>query len=395
MSDSARFSGSPASNAYRTVRVSGSKYRVSGMLPVSKAENSPDRAAPSNAATLVDTYVKEGRTYPIGDHTEMWICNNGAYGKRYTLIKVQSLPTLTQDCFITKAYLYFRPSAAPAKTCFYVREMLADWDPATAIFSTVADHIGNVNIACCECTSGQYLWMKADVTDLARRWYQGTNYGVALLPDNDSNNTVRLSAPGTSSAPYFEMEYICLSGLESYWDFDTHSAGRAGQGNVNLCSGNLVFSHSDTVMNGNRMPVSISHFYNAFAAYRNDFFMGYGWRCSLHHLLSVDAQDGYCYTDADGTAHFFGADNRDEDGLGLTLSVNDAHVTVTDKGNNVMTFPSVSEGPVLLSSLSDASGNTVSILSQGLRILSVTDGSGRVTAFDYQNDLLSAIRTPW
>lgn len=102
MSDPARFSGSAASNAYRTVRVSGSKFRVSGMLPVSKAESSPDRAAPSNAATLVDTYVKEGRTYPIGDHTEMWVCNNGAYGKRYTLIKVQSLPTLTQAMLLSE-----------------------------------------------------------------------------------------------------------------------------------------------------------------------------------------------------------------------------------------------------------------------------------------------------
>ena len=152
MSNSNSILGRDFSENYTTARVRGNNYRVTSIAPVSEGVSAQGSTASSATAVLVDTYVKEGRTYPAGAHTEMWVCNNGTYGKRYTLVKVQSLPVLTPDCFITKAYLYFRPSAAPGKICFYAREMLADWDPATAVYSTVADHIGDVNIDCCECS---------------------------------------------------------------------------------------------------------------------------------------------------------------------------------------------------------------------------------------------------
>ena len=394
----------PSLARYTLTHLSGNRYRVTSRNvgaedAVTSASSLLAASAVRDASasvTVSDTYVKKNSTTNYSAQSENWICNNSTYGVRYTLLKVENLPALASDCFVTKAYIYLRNTSAPtADTRFFTREILTDWDFSTVTYANIADHIGETNIDFTTCKKGKYNWVKVDVTDLARKWYQGTNYGIALLPQSGNPNTVRLFASGTSSAPYFELEYASLSGLESYWDHDTRSVSRAGEGCVNLCSGNLVFTHADTVMNGNRMPVSVTHYYNACHADTDEFFMGWGWRCSLHQTLHRDANDVYWYTDGDGTAHAFGTDNKDEDGIGLTLSVNDDNITITDKGDNVMTFPLITTGKVLISTLADAVGNQVTVSSVGMKITSVTDGSRRVTSFDYQNGLLSAIRTPW
>ena len=78
------------------------------------------------------------------------------------------------------------------------------------------------------------------------------------------------------------MEYASLAGLESYLTYDHQSAGLAGTGSVSLVNGNLIFAHADTAMNGNRLPVSVTHYYNSCDSDKDEFGMGYGWRTSLH-----------------------------------------------------------------------------------------------------------------
>ena len=78
--------------------------------------------------------------------------------------------------------------------------------------------------------------------------------------------------------------------------------------------------------------------------------MGYGWRTSLHQTLHKVLYNGeveFVYTDGDGTEHFFKKNKddqkkySDQSGLSLTLEVGDENITITDKGDNVMTFPLV------------------------------------------------------
>ena len=57
-----------------------------------------------------------------------------------------------------------------------------------------------------------------------------------------------------------------LAGLESYLTYDHQSAGLAGTGSVSLVNGNLIFSHADTAMNGNRLPVTATRTSSAWAA---------------------------------------------------------------------------------------------------------------------------------
>ena len=53
------------------------------------------------------------------------------------------------------------------------------------------------------------------------------------------------------------------AGVESWWTYEQTGAGRVGTAHVDLFNGNLVFAHGDTAMDGNRMPTSVTHYYNS------------------------------------------------------------------------------------------------------------------------------------
>ena len=81
------------------------------------------------------------------------------------------------------------------------------------------------------------------------------------------------------------IAYINNCGLESIWDYTSHSAGAAGTGYINDYTGNLVWVYNGLGFSGNRMPVAINHVYNANDKANNDFGMGYGWRSNYNQLV--------------------------------------------------------------------------------------------------------------
>ena len=261
-----------------------------------------------------------------------------------------------------------------------------------------------------------YSWKEFDVTSLARKWYLGDNHGVQLSAPESESSFSQLHSSETANQPYFVLEYVSLAGLESYLTYDHQSAGLAGIGSVSLVNGNLIFAHADTAMNGNRLPVSITHYYNSCDSDKDEFGMDYGWRTSLHQTLHKVLYNGeveFVYTDGDGTEHFFQKNKddqkkySDQSGLSLTLEVGDENITITDKGDNGMTFPLVSDTPtedapetakVLIQKIQDAVGNEVTVTAVAdapLKIASVTDGAGRVTTFHYMDGRCDRIQTPW
>ena len=364
------------------------------------------------ATAMTDTWVREGYTTNQSANEHLWATDNTSLGKRYSLLKVNTLPQIGSDHFLTKAYLCLKPAQAPtAETPLLAREVTEEWNPATVTFATLPE-CNALYQDYCLLPAGKIDLCRIDVTSLARKWYLGTNYGVLLTPRSATPNTVKLySADSTDIKPYLVVNYASLAGLEGYLAYDQQSAGRAGIGYVGLANGNLIFAHSDTRMNGARMPVSVTHYYNACHADTDEFGLGNGWRSSLHHTLHkayLNETVHYVYTDGDGTAHYFtgsGSTYTDLSGLSMTLKVGTSNVTITDKGHNVMTFPLISATPtasapvtdkVLVSKLADACGNTVTVAATGLKISSVTDGSGRKTTFAYNSSgLLSGISTPW
>ena len=257
-----------------------------------------------------------------------------------------------------------------------------------------------------------------DITQLIRKWYRcpNENYGVAVTSSETTpcNTKFYTKEAGTNLKPYLRISYASLAGLEDYLTYDSVGAGRAGTGNVSLVNGNMIFLHADTEMNGARMPVCVTHVYNSCDSASNSFGCGYGWRTNYHltlHKEYLDSKIYYVYTDGDGTEHWFKpvpasstTDYRDESGLSMKLKVETNSVTITDKGDNVMTFPKITATPtaanpvtgkVLVSTIADACGNAVTVSSTGMKITQIEDGAGRITTFDYSGNYLSAIRTPW
>lgn len=377
------------------------------------ADNTNDA---DNSAGILDTYVKEGSTQNFSHDERLWISNTNYYGNRLTYLKVVDLPRLGANHFITSAKLCVRNVYAPtADTAIMCTEVLEDWNPETITYDHQPD-VSGVYQDYCRVLKNQYSWKEFDVTSLARKWYLGENHGVQLSAPESESSFSQLHSSETANQPYFVLEYASLAGLESYLTYDHQSAGLAGTGSVSLVNGNLIFSHADTAMNGNRLPVSVTHYYNSCDSDKDEFGMGYGWRTSLHRTLHKVLYNGeveFVYTDGDGTEHFFKKNKddqkkySDQSGLSLTLEVGDENITITDKGDNVMTFPLVSENPtedapetakVLIQKIQDAIGNEVTVTALAgspLKIASVTDGANRVTTLHYTDGRCDRIQTPW
>ena len=369
-----------------------------------------------NAAGILNTYVKEGSTQNFSHDERLWISNTNYYGNRLTYLKVVDLPRLGANHFITSAKLCVRNVYAPtADTAIMCKEVLKDWDPETITYDHQPD-VSGVYQDYCRVVKNQYSWKEFDVTSLARKWYLGDNHGVQLSAPESESSFSQLHSSETANQPYFVLEYASLAGLESYLTYDHQSAGLAGTGSVSLVNGNLIFAHADTAMNGNRLPVSVTHYYNSCDSDKDEFGMGYGWRTSLHQTLHKVLYNGeveFVYTDGDGTEHFFKKNKddqkkySDQSGLSLTLEVGDENITITDKGDNVMTFPLVSDTPTedapetgkaLIQKIQDAVGNEVTVTALAgspLKIASVTDGANRVTTLHYTDDRCDRIQTPW
>ena len=371
---------------------------------------------------IVDTYVKEGSSTLYNTADQVWICNNSTYGKRYGYMRVADLPKIEANHFITGAFLNLKNYSAPtAETPLMCSEVLGDWDAATLTFATQPE-VNPLYQDYCKFPKSKYTWQQLDVTTLARKWYLGDNKGVILTPRSDSPNTVRIQSSDGSAKPYFTVNYASLAGLESYLTYDNQSAGLAGSGSVSLVNGNLIFAHGDTAMDGNRMPVSITHYYNSCNSDADEFGLGYGWRTSVHQTLHkeyINEEVVYVYTDGDGTEHWFEEDEDDStqyvdmSGLSLTLKVGDDNkITITSKGDGRMVFPAITATPtadtpatakVLIETIHDSVNSKIVVTARTdkpLYVDNVKDGAERTTTFVYTTQAdgslkCTSIKTPW
>ena len=187
--------------------------------------------------------------------------------------------------------------------------------------------------------------------------------------------------------------------------------GRAGVGHVSLYNGNLIFERQDSSCSGNRMPVSISHIYNS--CYRNvtAFGTGAGWKMNVQQTLhreTLEDADGtstyYVYMDEDGTRHHFksvSGEWKDQSGKGMTLTISGSTATITDKGHNKWVFdlPTVEfnnnyANGKMLKTLSEASGNIMTVTASGNILENVEDGIGRNTSFFNSSNRVNTIYSP-
>ena len=339
--------------------------------------------------------------------------NSGTYGTSKAYIKFldANMPPIDSSNYVTKAYLSVALKTTPTVSAsVYVKEVLGNWGSQTITYNTQpAVNTMPLDYVYMETTHGAGSRYSYDISNLVRKWYAGTNYGVMLESITDTSLEL-YSSDYAYAKPYVAINYVSLAGMEDYLAYESQSVGRAGTGHVSLYNGNLIFEHQDTSCNGNLLPVSINHVYNSCYYDEDQFSLGYGWRMSIQqslHKQTIPGPDGdmiyYVYTDDDGTQHHFKQNSgvwEDQSGLELTLVISGSTATIKDKGDNALLFdlPTAEYYGIfnakMLKSITDACGNTATInVDENYMPTDVQDGAGRHTTF-FTMDRLENIWAP-
>ena len=367
--------------------------------------------------------------YTISDQTVFsnksmsytWACLGVGHSTTYksiarALLKFDNLPVLTSADVIVDSQIYVQKCNSSSSAPMEVHAIKIPWESSTVKWTDMSARNKNGNWDTTVedyqlvSSSGTYAW---DVTNIAQQWYaSGVNTGMLFcLPEdleNSSSNTFRefySSDWGGSRVPQLTITYLNNCGLEDYWDYTSQSAGRAGTGYVSNFTGNLVWIHNGLSFSGNRMPVSISHVYNANDKSNNDYGLGYGWRTNYNQRVYSWTSPGnnpttyYVWEDQDGTRKYFKYsssgkyENEIDNTLVLTTtgSGNEKYC-ITDKNGNKSYFDAAGRLKKICNNQQTVSSIAIDYSGSTDFITSVTDGVGRVYKFNYNlEDLLGSI----
>jgi len=331
------------------------------------------------------------------------------------LVKYADLPTLTSSDVIVDATMRLsKPYNSSVLTPVEAHKVLDTWESETLTVDNIPDFDEKIEDYARVQYSGDYEW---NITDIVQGWYTGENTGVLFKADAATeSDTSRSSLKEFYSSdwgtprymPTLTITYRNNDGMESYWDYRSASAGRAGSGHVNTFTGNLAFIRSDMGFDGNRMPVFIEHVYNLNDSASNEFGLGYGWRTNYHQRVFSKTLSNityYVWEDADGTSHYFKYKSygvyEDETDSKMTIrtvnvssdtGVSGAKYSVNNDNGNVSVFDSNGRLIRILNNQKVKSNNTITYTAtSGYHIDTITDGVGRKYKFNYTNDLLSNI----
>ena len=348
-------------------------------------------------------------------------------GKHRAYFKYLELPPLTSsDVVVSAAFRLTKIQTNSVSKTVEVHKVTSDWDHNTITWDTQPSFESDISDFAHIKEEGVYYWQ---VTEIVRSWYTQANYGLMIKMSNDVENGTTdyfrqfySSDTGMYNRPTLQVIFKNNNGLEGTWDYTSTSAGRAGTGYVNNFTGNLVWVRSDMGVDGNRMPVSISHVYNANDAIvhedlegevnnandsgGNFFGLGIGWRTNYHERVFkwicddvTGADNYYIWEDGDGTDHYFkkssGSTYKDEDGMELTLKIDsdaDLKFSIKDKNGNARYFDTNGRLVKIENKQKETSHIDISYMAgTSYEIDYITDGAGRKYDFRYEGGLLRSI----
>lgn len=358
-------------------------------------------------AELSFTNIADQTVFSITQLSHTWsmLCiGQGSYGIGRSFVKYKNLPALTSaDVIVDAKMALYKIQTSSSTSEIDVHSVYDTWESNTINWSNKPDYDPIVEDYQIAGAQGWYYW---DVTDIAQGWYAGENTGMMFKMEDSQEAAARglyrefcSSDYSAGTLPYLSIAYINNCGLESIWDYTSHSAGAAGTGYINDYTGNLVWVYNGLGFSGNRMPVAINHVYNANDKANNDFGMGYGWRSNYNQLVYQWSTDSsyYVWEDEDATRHYFkyksSGTYEDETNPTLTLTTTGSGTTkycITDKNGNKSYFDT--NGRLTKINNNQAAVSSITITySSGKQIASITDGAGRKYQFNYSGAMLSSI----
>ncbi len=340
----------------------------------------------------------------------LFVGKSSTYGIGRALIDLPENFLLDYKRTITSAYLYLGlvdyNSSGNKDETVSLYKITENWNSETVTWNNQPDYESSV---ACEKLDGlnaiaSDTLIPLDVTNIMR---DHDCKGIMITSDNENEDccvefgrTANAFDTDNYMYPQYIYTYVSNVGLESYWDFTTASAGRAGDIYVNNRTGELYLDNTIAGLNGNIMPVSYSmmYYFPSPDTSRSDVF-GTRWHGSYsERLIATQSTDSqfqnkypYYLVEQDGTTKYFEQVYpgliADETGSGAELSGR----TITDKAGNQMVFNDTG----YLVKLVDSNGNTIDITRSGNQVLTVKDGSARTFTYSYNTEgLLSQITQP-
>lgn len=366
-----------------------------------------------HSSTMEDNYVTDKEPNTVQNYAQgrLRVCKNKSYGECRSFLKWTELPELSASQTVTKAHLKMSlySNMGNQAVPVHLKEVLGPWSSQTISWNNqpaVAEHDSDCVVI--PANAGQGSSFYYDISNLVRKWYEGTNYGVMFERRiTTTPNTVDfVSSDSAYNKPVVMIDFISNAGMEDYMTFDSIPCERAGTAHVNLYNGNLVVERTLTSSSGNRMPVSVSMFYGTDLSSSNGC-LGPKWRLNYDETLFPETIEGkkyYKYTQGDGTEHFFALDNgntyKDMSGLSLTMTVSSSEIVIESKDGMQRHFepdPNDMESFSHLLSINDPCGNSINIIydnTDSRNIMKIRDGAGRETVFNYTNNNLTSILAP-
>ena len=365
-----------------------------------------------HSSAMEDNFVTSSAPNTVQSYSQarLRICKNTSYGESRSFLKFTDLPFFMPSNMVTKAYLrmslYTKQGTRAVPV--YVKEVLGDWSSQTITWNnqpSLGEH--DVDVAIIPANAGVGSTFAFDISNLVRKWYGGSNYGVAFERKITATpNTVEFgSSDSVYHKPVIMINYVSFAGLQNHLAYDSFDCGRAGTGYVNLYNGDVVIARPLTQCGGNRMPVSITAYYGA-QLFGVTARVGSHWRLSCDQCMTksyINDELYFIWSKGDGSQHYFRKPNssaayyEDLSGLSLKLTDNGTYTEIEDKGGTVMRFESPQDAlddTGRLLSITDSCGNTNTFQYGDWRLERITDGAGRVTQFTYSGNMLTGILAP-
>ena len=197
-----------------------------------------------HSSAIEDNFITSAKPSTVQPYagTGMTISNsstNWGTSKAFVKFLDSGLPSIDSSYYVTKAYFSVMTKSAPTTAAsILLKEVLGSWSSQTITYNN-APSLSDKALDY-QYMSANSTWYTYDISNLVRKWYGGTNYGLAL--EAGSRTYFELyTSDHAYNKPYVTINYISLAGLEDYLVYEDQDVGRAGVGHVSLYNGNLIF----------------------------------------------------------------------------------------------------------------------------------------------------------
>ena len=385
-----------------------------------------------SGASAVSTYSSYGgNLYGSYLHT-VGVDGCCRVGRMYMTLRMPALPRNPE---IKKAELVFRQSSGTGVCGCNAAIGLYRADGAIAAGERAPDAgaglIDYAKMRTGHCEDGEVIGYTFDITSVVDQLCgDGEDTAGLVLKAVDEDSGCGCSAVlygsgyGGENAPQLVITYASGYDVDTSSRVHSHELGRFGRGYVDLRRGNLMFESEDFAWSGNRMPVTVKHFYNsALGGYQytadNEIMLrtadfsamkvGNGFRLSVMQSMvpTVFRHEGVTYSGyvnigENGEETYFRESGRRvccgsgsqcyslyENADGGEMIYDPVKLTLT-LGDETSLFDASGR----LIKITDGHGNHTDITYEDGRIVSVTDGAGRDFLFGYSGDHLVSITAP-